>query len=65
MDRSDRSGMAAREGDEVVIRLLDQPEALPEPRDRSLFELNDLPHMGALGAQRLISRGNNAPNAVS
>jgi hypothetical protein len=46
VDRGDSTGVATRESDQVLVRLLDRAEALPEVRDCALFEGNDRRHRG-------------------
>jgi len=42
--------MAASEGDEVVIGLLDTPEPLAQPGDGPFLEVNKLRHAFVVGA---------------
>jgi hypothetical protein len=56
MDRGDGAGMAARECDEVLVRLFHRTKPLAEMRDRTLFKGNDRRHYEErIRPERLIS----------
>jgi len=65
MDRGDRPRMAPREGNEILVRLLDRPETLAEPSDRPLFELDQLSHARQIPRNSLISCGDTSLRGVS
>src|SRR5689334_713904 len=55
MDRGDRARMAAREGDQVLIRLLDRAQPLAQMRNRALFEGDHRRHVGKENTPRAVN----------
>src|SRR5687767_5407243 len=47
VDRGDRAGMAAREGDQVLIGLFRRGDARPQIGDRPVLEVDHCPHREA------------------